>query len=279
MKKLYDKVSLKASKLVTNSYSTSFSLGIKSLHKDFHDPIYAIYGFVRLADEIVDSFEGYDQETLIIDFEKDTFDSIESGISLNPILHSFQSVVNQYSIDHKLIRQFLVSMKMDLDKKTYNKEEYDLYILGSAEVVGLMCLAVFCEGDKKLYESLYERARSLGSAFQKINFLRDIKTDCYDLKRMYFPGLDVESFDNEAKKQIEDEIELEFQNGLEGIKELPKKAQLGTYLAFVYFYSLFKKIRRSNAQKILNERVRIPDAQKYLLFCKSYFKYKIGHVS
>jgi len=276
MEKLYNGISLKTSKLITNAYSTSFSLGIQSLHKDLHEAIYALYGFVRLADEIVDTFHKYDQERLINEFEDDTFEAIKDKISLNPVLNSFQLVVNKYKIDHDLIKQFLISMKMDLNKKDYQKDDYDKYIYGSAESVGLMCLKVFCEGDEKEYTSLKHSAQQLGSSFQKINFLRDFKADYKDLNRIYFPDLDINNFNDATKKEIELEIEAEFNEGLKGIKKLPKKARFGVYLAYIYYFELFKKIRKLGAKDVLTERIRISNFKKYMLFIISSAKYKLG---
>lgn len=278
MEETYNNVSVKTSKIITNAYSTSFSLGIKALHEDLHDPIYSVYGFVRLADEIVDSFHTHNQVALIHEFEEDTFKSINQGFSLNPVLNSFQSVVNKFNIDHELIRTFLISMKMDLDKKSYKKEDYDSYIFGSAEAVGLMCLTVFCEGDLKEYESLKYSARQLGSAFQKINFLRDFKVDFLELGRVYFPNLDVDNFCDDTKATIEKEIEFEFNEGLKGIKKLPIKARFGVYLAYVYYYQLFRKIKQLPADEILNNRIRISNFNKYFLLVKSIVKYKLGLV-
>jgi len=272
----YNNISLKSSKLVANAYSTSFSLGIKALHKDLHEPIYAIYGFVRLADEIVDSFHSHDKEKLLLEFEKDTYKAIEEKISLNPILNSFQLVVNQYDIDHALIDKFLMSMKMDLNLKDYKDEDYKTYIFGSAETVGLMCLKVFCEGDEKEYLRLKDSAQKLGSSFQKINFLRDFKSDYYDLNRIYFPELSIKDFNDENKVKIESEIEKEFQESLIGIKQLPKKARFGVYLAYTYYYSLLKKIQKLPAKEILTKRIRISNTKKYLLCIKCIVKYKLG---
>ena len=272
MKALFDQVSQKTSKLVTRHYSTSFSLGIKFLKKDFHDPIYGIYGFVRLADEIVDSFHEYDKKTLLDEFKKDTYLSIERGISLNPVLNSFQNVVHAYGIDNELIDAFLKSMAMDLKKKAYSPEDYKEYILGSAEVVGLMCLRVFTEGDKALYSKLKPFAMSLGSAFQKINFLRDLNADYVGMGRIYFPNISMNELDENIKKEIEKDIEFDFDQGLKGIKMLPKKARLGVYIAYIYYRSLFNKIRNLNASTILEERVRIPNRQKILLLAGSYVR-------
>jgi phytoene synthase len=272
MKALFDQVSKKASKMVTRQYSTSFSLGIQFLHSDFHAPIYGIYGFVRFADEIVDTFHDYNKSELLQEFKAETYKSIERGISLNPILNSFQEVVNKYSIEKELIDTFLKSMEMDLDKKNYTEEGYKEYILGSAEVVGLMCLRVFTEGNKELYNSLKPYAMALGSAFQKINFLRDLNADYIGMGRIYFPNVDVSELNEHTKAEIEKDIEADFNMGLIGIKMLPKKSRLGVYVAYIYYRSLFNKIKKLKASNILEERIRIPNSQKVALFAGSYLR-------
>jgi len=276
MKLLFDNVSHEMSELTTKRYSTSFSLGISFLDKELHKPIYAVYGFVRFADEIVDSFHGFDKEALLLDFKEQTYRAIDQGISLNPILNSFQWAVNKYQIPHELIDTFLDSMEMDLEKNAYDKAKYEQYILGSAEVVGLMCLKIFVEGDQAEYDKLKPYAMKLGSAFQKINFLRDLKADYQDLGRTYFPGIDLNEFNATVKKEIEADIEIDFQLGFEGIKQLPKKARFGVYMAYVYYYKLFKKIKTVPAQTILNERVRIPNNKKYRLFVTSYLRHNLN---
>ncbi len=273
---LYNELSYKCSKLVTNSYSTSFSLGVSLLHRDFVMPIHAIYGFVRFADEIVDSFHSNNKRELLDRFKKDTHDAILDKISLNPILHSFQDTVNKYQIDIELIDTFLKSMTMDLDKNKYDKEGYEKYILGSAEVVGLMCLKIFVEGDGKKYLELKADAMKLGSAFQKINFLRDLKADIHNLGRAYFPDFDLEKFNASTKRDIEADIQKDFDAGLAGIKKLPKKARLGVYLAYIYYISLFKKIKNTAPEKVMNSRIRISNSKKQLLFLQSYFKFKLN---
>jgi phytoene/squalene synthetase len=273
---LYNQVSYRCSKITTKKYSTSFSLGIKFLDKKFHDPIYAIYGFVRFADEIVDTFHDHDKESMIKDFRAATFKAIEQGISVNPILHSFQDTVNRYQIDHKLIDTFLNSMEMDLDKTAYNQDGYETYILGSAEVVGLMCLHVFCQGDKALYEKTEHHAMRLGSAFQKINFLRDLKDDYQELGRTYFPGIDMQNFDERVKKEIEVDIAKDFKDGLVGIKMLPKSSRLGVYVAYVYYTRLFVKIKRTRADILMQKRIRIPNQRKVTLFVGSYVKHSLN---
>lgn len=274
MKELFDMISKKSSKLTTIAYSTSFSMGIKVFSRRFHDPIYGIYGFVRFADEIVDTFHDYDKRKLFDRFKEDTYMAIEDKISLNPILNNFQWVVNKYKIEKELYETFLKSMEMDLYDIEYDRNKYEEYILGSAEVVGLMCLRVFCEGDEEKYTKLKPSAMRLGAAFQKINFLRDLKHDLKGLGRSYFPQLDVSQFDNETKKVIEQEIDDDFRAALEGIKQLPDGARFGVYVAYVYFYQLFKKIRRKDAQTVINQRIRIPDHLKYLSLISSYFKIK-----
>ncbi len=278
MKSLFDEVSMKCSKLVTTNYSTSFSLGIRALDRRFHPAIYAIYGFVRCADEIVDSFHDFDKQKLLTEFEADTYEAIERGISLNPILNSFQATVNQYSIEKELIDTFLRSMEMDLYQTNYDQKEFEQYILGSAEVVGLMCLRVFCEGDKDSYNQLKFNAMRLGSAFQKINFLRDLNADFKQLGRSYFPNLNTEKFDEQSKKMIVQDIEKDFKDGLEGIKGLPQGAKFGVYVAYVYYYALFRKIQNTQSNKILTERIRISNKRKCALMLTSYFKYSMGRV-
>ena len=276
MKNLYDEVSFKISKSVTQKYSTSFSMGIKALHPQLREAIYGIYGFVRLADEIVDSFHDYNQKLLLDQFKRDTDFPLQHKISLNPIIHSFQEVVFKYGIEKQLIDQFLHSMEMDLQKLEYNSDLYKEYILGSAEVVGLMCLHVFVEGNLQQYNRLKPYAMKLGSAFQKINFLRDLKDDFYILGRTYFPGVDLTQFDDTIKKEIENDIQAEFEEALIGIKLLPISSRFGVYLAYKYYFSLFKKIKKSSATRVLNERVRIPDSYKLLLMSRCYLDYKIS---
>lgn len=278
MKSIFDNLSTDISAITTKRYSTSFSLGIKFLAKDLQAPIYNIYGFVRFADEIVDSFHGFQKEELLKEFKADAHKAIERGISLNPILNSFQETVNKYAIPTHLIDTFLHSMEMDLTKEFYNQEKYEQYILGSAEVVGLMCLKVFVRGDEKEYERLTSSAMKLGSAFQKINFLRDLKADFHELGRTYFPGVDLKQFNDVIKKEIEADIEKDFAAGYQGILELPKNARFGTYMAYIYYYKLFKKIKETPAQVVLNERIRIPDGRKYSLFVSSYVRHSLNRV-
>jgi 15-cis-phytoene synthase len=277
MKALYDNISMRTSKMTTNAYSTSFSLGIRLFNKELHNPIYAIYGFVRLADEIVDTFHEYDKAKLMAEFRQDTVNAIERGISLNPILHSFQETVRKYNIEWELIDRFLKSMEMDLKDIEYNQMLFEDYILGSAEVVGLMCLHVFTYGDQKMYETLKQPAMRLGSAFQKINFLRDMHADHVQLGRTYFPGLDMDNFTQESKARIEADIEKDFQDGLDGIRRLPKGARYGVYSAYVYYYNLFKKIKKLNSQRLLqNKRIRVPNSAKYGLLITSYLRYRFN---
>jgi len=276
MKELFDKISLKSSKIATNNYSTSFSMGIRLFHPSFHEPIYAIYGFVRIADEIVDSFHDFNKVELFEEFKADTWKAIKDGISLNPILNSFQWVVNKYGIDHELIETFLNSMEMDLAIREYDQKKYEQYILGSAEVVGLMCLKVFLNGDEQRYQELKYPAMRLGSAFQKINFLRDLHADYIKLGRTYFPGLDLQNFNEETKKSIEDDIAIDFKEGLKGIRMLPKSVRLGVYLAYIYYISLFRKIKSTNSSIIMLQRIRIPNAKKYSLLLGSYIKHSFN---
>ncbi|MES2513577.1 MAG: phytoene/squalene synthase family protein [Bacteroidota bacterium] len=276
MKQLFDNVSIKTSKMVTNSYSTSFSLGIRFLHKEFRDPVYSIYGFVRFADEIVDTFHDFNKKELLDEFKLETYRAIERGISLNPVLNSFQKVVNDYKIDVKLIDTFLKSMEMDLDKKAYDAEGYKDYILGSAEVVGLMCLRVFVKGDQKMYDDLTPYAMALGSAFQKINFLRDLHADYLGMGRMYFPNVELSQLDPETKKALESDIEIDFNKGLEGIKLLPKNSRFGVYVAYIYYRKLLNKIQSLHPEHILEERISIPNSQKMALFASSYVRHSLN---
>lgn len=269
MIKLFHQVSQECSRITTELYSTSFSSSIRLLHKDLRTPIFNIYGFVRFADEIVDTFHEFDKAKLLADFKKATYEAIDQKISLNPILHSFQLTVNEYNIDHSLIDAFLKSMEMDLGKKQYDRNGYEEYIYGSAEVVGLMCLYVFCNGDIKNYEHLKPYACSLGSAFQKVNFLRDLKADFEGLDRMYFPGCDFSNFTQEDKIKIEQDIQRDFDHAYEGIVQLPLKARFGVYVAYKYYLSLFKKIKKLQPQKILDTRVRIPDHGKVFILAKA----------
>jgi len=276
MKQLFDDISQEMSALTTKRYSTSFSLGISFLNKELHNPIYSIYGFVRFADEIVDSFHGFDKENLLAEFKLETYKSIAQGISLNPILNSFQWAVNKYQIPLDLIETFLNSMEMDLGKQIYDKATYEKYILGSAEVVGLMCLKVFVKGNEVEYEKLKPSAMKLGSAFQKINFLRDLKADYQELGRTYFPGIDMQEFNATVKKEIEADIEIDFRAGYEGILQLPKEARFGVYMAYKYYFKLFKKIKTKSAHSILTERIRIPNYRKVRILFTSYLRHNLN---
>jgi phytoene/squalene synthetase len=266
---LFHEVSQDCSRITTEKYSTSFSSAIKLLHKDLRTPICNIYGFVRFADEIVDTFHGFDKALLFEEFKKAIYDAIERGISLNPILHSFQMTVNQYKIDHALIDAFLYSMELDLGKHTYDRAGYETYIYGSAEVVGLMCLYIFCDGNQAQYETLKPAAKSLGSAFQKVNFLRDVKADFEGLDRMYFPDCDFANFTQADKLAIEQDIQKDFDEAYAGILNLPIKARFGVYVAYKYYLSLFKKIQRLEPAHILESRVRIPDFGKAFILAKA----------
>ncbi|WP_162842640.1 phytoene/squalene synthase family protein [Mucilaginibacter pineti] len=276
MMNLYDETCFECSKLITNKYSTSFSLGIKAFDISFRYPIYAIYGFVRYADEIVDTFHDHDKQQLISNFRTETFGAIKNKISLNPVIHSFQQIVNKYAIDHELIDAFLRSMEMDLDKKAYCDDSYKVYIYGSAEVIGLMCLRVFTDNDDNLYQALLPQARSLGAAFQKVNFLRDVKADFEDRGRIYFPGVDFNNFTEQDKRQIEADIKADFNDAFEGIKRLPQGTRLGVYIAYVYYLQLFKKISYTPASVILQKRIRISDTSKIALYVKAVLQQKLN---
>lgn len=276
MFEIFENSTFGCSKLVTELYSTSFSLGIKTLNKKFRGPIYGIYGFVRYADEIVDTFHDFNKKVLLERFKKDTFLAIEEGISLNPILHSFQKVVHQFKIDTELIDAFLYSMEMDLMNVKFDAEKYNEYIYGSAEVVGLMCLKVFVEGDEKQFDILKKDARSLGAAFQKVNFLRDLKSDFKDKGRVYFPGVDFSNFSGDAKLAIEADIQRDFNDALRGILNLPMGAKNGVYLAYVYYLKLFKKIQKTSASRIQHERIRVNDIVKFSLLAKTLVKGSLG---
>lgn len=276
MKSLFDETSRECSKLITRKYSTSFSLGIFFLKKRLRMPIYSIYGFVRLADEIVDSFHSYNKKELFEKFRYETFEAIEKKISLNPVLNSFQEVFHQYNIYHEWVESFLDSMEMDLYENRHTAETFKQYVNGSAEVVGLMCLHVFTEGDLKLFRKLQPYAMKLGAAFQKVNFLRDVKADKESLGRTYFPDVDLGNFTYSDKLKIEIEIADDFREALAGIKMLPVSSRNGVYLAYYYYTRLFRKIIKLPPNRIMNERVRIPDFQKLLLLIKSNLKYKLN---
>ena len=272
MMPIFHKVSQLCSRITTEEYSTSFASSIRLLHQDLRDPIYNIYGFVRFADEIVDTFHDHDKASLLARFKTDTYQAIEEGISLNPILHSFQLTVNRYNIELGLIEAFFHSMEMDLNKQQYDQGRYQEYIYGSAEVVGLMCLFIFCEGNKEEYAKLKPYAQSLGAAFQKVNFLRDVKADNEQLDRTYFPGVDFRNFTYRCKEKIEQDIAADFQHAYEGIMQLPWKARFGVYVAYKYYLSLFKKIRKTEPARILEQRIRIPNYYKALILVRAGVK-------
>lgn len=275
MKQLFDDLSLEVSKITTRKYSTSFSLGIYFLSPAIRDSIYSIYGFVRVADEIVDSFEGYNKRGLLAKFRAETYEAIAAGISTNPILHSFQLVVHKYDIDLELVDVFLKSMEMDLEEREYTRESFDTYVLGSAEVVGLMCLHVFCQRDEQVFQKLKPYAMKLGAAFQKVNFLRDLKDDYEVLGRNYFPSVDFKEFEASKKIEIEKEIEQDLKEALIGIKMLPPCCKGGVYLAYVYYISLFRKIKKLPVSRIMEERVRINNTHKFGLMLNSFVQYKM----
>lgn len=275
-KDLFDKVSIETSKLTTHSYSTSFSIGIRCLGKEIRNPIYAIYGFVRFADEIVDSFHNYNKQDLLLRFRNDTMTAIDEKISLNPILNSFQAAVHEYDIDLELVDTFLKSMEMDLTQKCYDDHGFEQYVLGSAEVVGLMCLHVFCARDKKLFEELKPNAMKLGSAFQKINFLRDLDADYNGLGRIYFPDIDIQKFDEPCKRKIEEGIKSDFEMGFEGIRKLPRSSRLGVYVAYLYYLALFKKIKNTAPGFVMKQRISIRNRKKLSILCYSYVKHQLN---
>lgn len=276
MLSLYHQSSELCSSIVTKTYSTSFSSSINLLGKNIRQPIYNIYGFVRLADEIVDTFHHQDKESLLAEFKKETYQSIERGLSTNPILHSFQLAVNQYNIDQSLIEAFFNSMEFDLSKKQYDQAGYEKYIYGSAEVVGLMCLYVFCNGNKEQYQLLEAGARSLGAAFQKVNFLRDVKADFEGMERMYFPNCNFNNFSATDKAEIEADIQKDFDNAFESILKLPMSSRFGVYVAYKYYLGLFKKIKKIQPTRILEERVRIPDYKKFYILFKAGLRHQFN---
>ena len=277
MKKLFDQVSENCSKIVTESYSTSFTLATKMLDRSIRQDIYNIYGFVRFADEIVDSFHDFNKEELLNLFELDLKKSIKDKISLNPILNSFQKTLNKYDIDYELVNSFLKSMKSDLNKKQYlSSEEFDEYVYGSADVVGLMCLKVFVKGNQKQYDNLKPYAMSLGSAFQKVNFLRDLKADHDGLNRSYFPNLNIDKFDEKSKTIILNEINKDFSHALKGILLLPSSARFGVYTAYKYYLKLLNKLKNTNPLKIKSTRIRIPNYQKINVLARSYVRYRLN---
>ena len=277
MKKLFDTVSQDCSRLVTHAYSTSFSLATKMLDASIRSHIYNIYGFVRFADEIVDSFHNHNKKYLLDNFEADLFISIKDEISLNPILNSFQLTVNTFEIDHDLIKAFMKSMRLDLEKSIYKTQaEYEEYIYGSADVVGLMCLKVFVKGDHEIYDKLQKPAMALGSAFQKVNFLRDLKDDFQELERNYFPNVDFKNFNESSKIRIINEIETDFETSLNGIYRLPKEARFGVYTAYKYYSKLLDILKRTPSINIQSTRIRVASYQKMIVFVRCYLKYKLN---
>ena len=277
MKSIFDTVSKECSKLVTNAYSTSFSLATKMLSDSIRQDIYNIYGFVRFADEIVDSFHDYDKEKLFKNFESDLELALVDKISLNPILNSFQETYHKYGIDKHLVDAFMNSMRLDLHKKDYlTEQEYKEYIYGSADVVGLMCLKAFVNGDNEKYADLKDSAMRLGSAFQKVNFLRDLKADFEDLSRTYFPNTDLNELDEVSKKAIIDDIEADFAEGLKGIKRLPIEAKFGVFMAYRYYNKLLQKLKKTPALEIKSTRIRVPNYKKVELLTRSYVKYQLN---
>ena len=276
---LYDEISFKTSKLITKKYSTSFSIAVSRLSKEMRLSIYSIYGFVRLADEIVDSFDTIDQRLVLEEFEQDYYKALKNGISMNPVLQAFAITVKKYQIPNELVDSFLKSMKADLSKQVYDdNHELDKYIHGSANVVGLMCLLVFLEGDKAKYKELEEPAMKLGSAFQKVNFLRDLKEDTQGLNRLYFPDVDMDNFTEETKQLLIKKIEDDFDEAEKGIRELPGKSKLAVYIAFIYYKELLHKLKKTPANKIIKTRIRVQDSMKLVLFGKAYMKYKLNTI-
>jgi phytoene/squalene synthetase len=272
---LFTQTAFACSKKITNAYSTSFSLGIRMLAGAYHAPIYGIYGFVRYADEIVDTFHQADKPLLLAEFRQETDKAIRRGISLNPVLHAFAQVVNEYHIEYELVDAFLRSMEMDLGLRQCDQASYAEYIFGSAEAVGLMCLRVFTKGNEAEYRRLYEPARRLGAAFQKVNFLRDMRSDYQDRGRVYFPGVDFEQFDAQAKAAIEADIQADFDAALAGIRQLPRGARLGVYVAYIYYLRLFAKIKRVPPARVQAQRIRVPNGEKLALLAGTYVRYKL----
>jgi phytoene/squalene synthetase len=275
---LYNDTSWRIGRLITTRYSTSFSLGIKSLHRSLRQPVYSVYGFVRVADEIVDTFHDHDRSALLKQFVEDTWQAIEQGISTNPVLHGFQIMVNRYNIDRDLVEAFLRSMEMDLTMSGYDPGQYNEYIYGSAEVVGLMCLKIFCDGDDTRYSELVLYARRLGAAFQKINFLRDIKSDYHDRGRTYFPGVDFSNFTETQKQIIEEDIAGDFSLALKGIRLLDRRSRFGVYLAYRYYVALFSAIKKVSPGEVLEKRFRVSDIRKALLLIGAWLRYITGTI-
>lgn len=274
---LYNEISFTTSKLITKKYSTSFSIAVGTLPDEMRQAIYSIYGFVRLADEIVDTFHDADQALLLDDFEKEYYKTLQQGISMNPVLHSFAITVTKYQFPDELVDSFLKSMRADLSKQVYEtNSELDNYIHGSANVVGLMSLLVFLDGNKQRYNELKEPAMKLGAAFQKVNFLRDLKADSHELNRLYFPDVEISNFTEEVKVQLIEDIENDFDEAEKGIKELPGKSKLAVYIAFVYYKKLLQKLKQTPADKIVKTRIRVPDSVKFILLAKANVKYKLN---
>jgi phytoene/squalene synthetase len=273
--KLFDETSIAMSRRLALNYSTSFSLGIRLLSKECRWAIFSIYGLVRVADEIVDTFHGYNKEQLLMDFKSQTYQAMEEGISTNPVLHAFQLAANQYGVGKELIEPFFNSMEEDLDTSSHNAQSYSEYIYGSAEVVGLMCLKVFCNGNEEQYNHLVPFARSLGAAFQKVNFLRDIRSDVEERGRVYFPGVDFNQFTDSEKYAIIQDVKNDFAHAYQGIVQLPVGCRLGVYTAYIYYLKLLEKIERTTAVDILESRVRIPNTQKIALLAQSFVKEKL----
>ena len=278
MKALFDNLSLQCSRFTTRTYSTSFSLGIFCLERSLHDPIHAIYGFVRLADEIVDSFHDYNKASLFARFKASAYEALDERISLNPILNAFQATVHNHNIQRDLIDRFLHSMEMDLDRKAHDAATFQDYVTGSAEVVGLMCLRVFSNGDTGLYDQLTLPAMRLGAAFQKVNFLRDLKADYAGMGRSYFPGVEVNRLDERSKREIEAQIENDFKEGFVGIRKLPRSARFGVYVAYIYYLALFRKIKDTPPERVLHSRVRIPNRHKATLLAWSFVKHQLNMI-
>ena len=276
MIELFEQSAFANSRNITQLYSTSFSKGIRALHKKFHDPIYGIYGFVRYADEIVDTFYQFNQRELLEEFKSETFKAIDRKVSLNPVLHAFQSVLHQYQIDVELVHAFFKSMEMDLYQSNYDNVHFTEYIYGSAEVVGLMCLKVFTERDESAYSTLRPFAQRLGAAFQKVNFLRDVKSDFEDRGRIYFPDVDFKAFTKEMKLRIENEIEEDFSVAYFGILQLPKSSRFGVYLAYIYYMELFKQIQQVQPARILKERISVTQNKKMILLCETFLRVKLN---
>jgi 15-cis-phytoene synthase len=272
--KLFDETSIAMSRKLALNYSTSFSLGIRLLSKDSRWAVFSIYGLVRVADEIVDTFHGYNKEKMLLDFKAQTYQAMEEGISTNPVLHAFQLAANQFGIGKDLIEPFFQSMEEDLDTSEHSAESYSEYIYGSAEVVGLMCLRVFCSGDDEQYNHLVPFARSLGAAFQKVNFLRDIRSDVDERGRVYFPGVDFNYFTDADKYEIIQDVKKDFSHAYKGIVQLPVGCRLGVYTAYIYYLKLLEKIERTTAVDILESRIRIPNSQKIALLAQSFVKEK-----